>query len=219
MRILALGAHPDDIEFGCGASLMRFASAGHEVDLYVATYGELGGNPEERKHEQEEAAAFIGARHIFWGGYPDCRLPPMAELVSGVEQVIRAATPDYVFVHNIEDTHQDHRILSSAAVSATRYIPNFLFYEGPTTVNFFPSVYINIEGFVDSKLELLKKHASQISKVNVNLPEISILDIAASTAHFRGIQGKMKVAESFKSLRLSINIPKIVRVEDSGGNP
>ncbi len=209
MKILALGAHPDDIEFGCGATLMRFARNGHEVNLYIATNGELGGDPIIRAREQEAAADYMGVRHIFWGGYPDCRLPDMAELVAGVESVIHDVRPDYIFVHNSEDTHQDHRFLASATLSATRYIPNYLFYEGPTSVNFHPNVYVDITGYLDAKLELLKKHASQVSKVNVNMPEISILDIAASTARFRGIQGRMKTAESFSSLRLFIDIPTI----------
>ncbi len=208
MKILALGAHPDDVEFGCGATLMRFTRNGHEVNLYVATNGELGGDPAIRTREQEEAAAYIGIKRIFWGGYPDCRLPDMAVLVAGVEAVIRDVRPDYIFVHNSEDTHQDHRFLSSATLSATRYIPNFLFYEGPTSVNFQPNVYVDINGFLDSKLELLRKHASQVSKANVTMPEVSILDIASSTARFRGIQGRMKTAESFSSLRLFIDIPK-----------
>lgn len=216
MRILALGAHPDDIEFGCGAALIRFARAGHDVCLYVATFGELGGDPAVRKREQEDAAALIGARRIFWGGYPDCHLPIMAELVTGVERVIREVNPDYIFVHNLEDTHQDHRFLASAATSATRYIPNFLFYEGPTSVNFSPNAYIDIDGVLNDKLELLKKHASQVSKVNVNMPEISIVEIASSTARFRGIQGRMKVAEAFKSLRLFIDIPEAGCEGESG---
>lgn len=207
MRVLALGAHPDDIEFGCGASLLRFARAGHEVSLYIATYGELGGDPKVRIREQEKSAALIGAKNLFWGGYPDCRLPGMDELVSGVEKVIHEVRPDYIFVHNIEDTHQDHRFLASATTSATRYIPNFLFYEGPTSVNFLPNVYIDIDGFVEEKLELLRTHASQVAKANVNMPDISILDIASSTARFRGIQGRMKTAEGFNSLRLFIDIP------------
>jgi LmbE family N-acetylglucosaminyl deacetylase len=203
-----MGAHPDDIEFGCGATLLRFSRAGHEVFLYIATYGELGGDPKMRKREQEAAADFLGVRKIIWGEYQDCRLPMISELVSGIEGIIRDIAPDYIFVHHMEDTHQDHRFLASAATSATRYIPNFLFYEGPTTVNFSPNVYVDADGIVEDKLMLLRNHASQISKVNINMPELSILDIASSTASFRGIQGRMKFAEGFKSLRLFINIPE-----------
>ena len=208
MKVLALGAHPDDIEFGCGATLLRFARMGHEVYLYIATGGELGGDPKVRRREQEESAVMMGAREIFWGGYPDCHLPLTADLVSGIEKVLHEVGPDYIFVHNLIDTHQDHRFLASATTSATRYIPNFLFYEGPTTGNFDPNVYVDVDEVMDDKLELLRKHASQISKVNINMPDISIIDIASSTASFRGIQGRLKRAEAFKSLRLFINIPE-----------
>jgi len=207
VKILALGAHPDDIEFGCGASLVCFARAGHDVYLYVATCGELGGNPEVRKEEQEASAAFIGVRKIFWGGYDDCRIPLNSELIVNIENVLNEIKPDYTFVHYKEDTHQDHRVLASATISATRYIPNFLFYEVPTSVNFNPNVYINIDDAINDKLLLLQKHASQVSKVNINMPEISIIDIVSSTASFRGIQGRMKSAEAFMSLRLIIDIP------------
>ena len=55
---------------------------------------------------------------------------------------------------------------------------------------------------------LLEKHASQVRKVNVNMPEISIMDIALSSASYRGIQSRMKIAEAFMSIRLFIDVPK-----------
>jgi len=211
MKILAIGAHPDDIEFGCGASLMKFSRAGHSVYLFVATKGELGGLPEIRRKEQEDAVAFIGAKKVFWGGYADCNIAINQGIISHIEKILKEIKPDYIFVHNGEDTHQDHRILSNATISATRYIPNFLFYEGPTTINFSPNAYINIENLIEDKFALLRKHASQVNKVNVYMPDISIVDIAASTARYRGIQGRMKMAEAFSSLRLLIDIPEICK--------
>ena len=208
MRILALGAHPDDIDFGCGGSLLRFSRAGHDVYLYVATCGELGGEPTIRKHEQEDSVSFIGVEKIFWGGFHDSQVPLSKELISNIESVLGEVKPDYIFVHYNEDTHQDHRTLANATLSATRYVPNFLFYEGPTTVNFSPNVYIDINEIIDDKLILLQKHSSQVSKVIVGMPELSIVDFALSTARFRGIQGRMKTAEAFNSLRLFIDIPE-----------
>lgn len=209
MNILALGAHPDDIEFGCGGSLLKFARSGHEVYLYVATCGEMGGNSEIRKKEQEAAALEEGVRKIFWGGYTDTRLPLSKELITNIEQVLAEVRPDYIFVHYEEDTHQDHRSLAQATLSATRYVPNFLFYEGPTTLNFAPNVYIDIDDYLDSKIDLLNKHKSQVSKVIAGMPELTIVDFAHSTARFRGIQGRKRTAEAFRSLRLFINIPNI----------
>lgn len=209
MKILALGAHPDDIEFGCGGSLLKFARSGHDVFLYIATCGEMGGDSEIRKQEQEEAASYEGVREIFWGGYVDTRLPLSKELITNIEGVLKQVQPDYIFVHFGEDTHQDHRVLSQATLSATRYIPNFLFYEGPTTVNFSPNVYIDIDDYLDGKIDILRKHKSQVSKVIAGMPEQSIVDFAHSTARFRGIQARKRTAEAFKSLRLFIDIPVI----------
>jgi len=207
VRVLALGAHPDDIEFGCGGALLRFARAGHDVYMYVATCGELGGDCERRKREQEKAVSYGGVKKLFWGGYHDTQIPLTKELISNIENVIREVEPNYIFVHYEEDTHQDHRILAKAAVSATRYVPNFLFYEGPTTVNFSPNVYIDVDDVIDDKVTLLKKHESQVSKVIPGMTDLSIIDFALSTARFRGIQGRMKTAEAFRSLRLFIDIP------------
>jgi len=207
VRVLALGAHPDDIEFGCGGALLRFARAGHDVYMYVATCGELGGDCETRKREQEKAVSYGGVKKLFWGGYHDTQIPLTKELISNIENVIREVEPNYIFVHYEEDTHQDHRILAKAAVSATRYVPNFLFYEGPTTVNFSPNVYIDVDDVIDDKVTLLKKHESQVSKVIPGMTDLSIIDFALSTARFRGIQGRMKTAEAFRSLRLFIDIP------------
>ena len=208
MNILALGAHPDDIEFGCGATLLKFARAGHRIFLYIATYGELGGDRSVRKQEQIDAAAFIGAEKVFWGEFPDCELPMSRHLITKIEDVIKEVTPDFTFVHYKEDTHQDHRALSTTTLSATRYVPNVLCYEGPSTLNFNPSVYMDVEGLLDDKKRLLEKHASQMQRVHVDMPEISIIDIAYSSARFRGIQARKKIAEAFESVRLFIDIPK-----------
>ena len=207
MKILALGAHPDDIEFGCGAALLKFARAGHKVFLYVATYGELGGDRMMRKSEQMDAADYLGAGKVFWGEFPDCQLPLSRHLITKIEDVINEITPDYIFVHYNEDTHQDHRVLSTATLSATRYIPNVLFYEGPSTLNFSPNVYMDVEDVIEDKQKLLERHASQVQKVNVNMPDISILDTALSSARFRGIQGRMKIAEAYRSVRFYIDVP------------
>ena len=208
MNILALGAHPDDIEIGCGAALLKFARAGHKVYLYIATYGERGGDRITRKQEQIESAEYLGVEKIFWGEFPDCQLPLSRHLITNIENVIHEVNPDYIFVHYNEDTHQDHRMLATATLSATRYIPNFLFYECPSTLNFSPNVYMDVEDCIEGKQVLLEKHASQVRKVHAAMPDISIMDIAISSARFRGIQGRMKIAEAFKSVRLFIDVPK-----------
>ena len=202
MNILAIGAHPDDIEYGCGGTLLKCSRRGHDIYLYVATAGDFGGDPSVRMKEQEASAQKIGARHIFWGGYKDTQIPMSQDLIASLEEVVRQVEPDFIFVHYPDDTHQDHRSLAQATITATRYARNFLFYEGLTTQNFNPSVYVDIEETLDGKFELLKLHRSQVAKTNI--ADMTVLELARSTANFRGIQGRVKYAEAFCPSRLFI---------------
>jgi LmbE family N-acetylglucosaminyl deacetylase len=204
MNVLAIGAHPDDIEFGCGGTLTRYAQQGHSVYLFVATDGGHGGDPETRRREQAESIAAIGAKEIFWGGYRDTEIPLNRELIVRLEAVIRQVAPSMIFVNFTDDTHQDHRNLAQGTLSATRYIPNFLFYEVPSTQNFMPNCYVDIAGVLDRKLACLEAHRSQVSKTNIQ--DLTILELAVSCANFRGIQGRVKYAEGFQSVRLLLDL-------------
>ena len=204
MNVLAIGAHPDDIEYGCGGMLTKYAQKGHDVFLWVASDGALGGDGAVRKQEQAESARIMGVREVFWGDYPDTEIPLTRELIVRIESVIRRIEPRMIFVHYPDDTHQDHRNLAQGTQSATRYVPNFLFYEGPTTQNFAPNCYTDIESVLDDKLACLKAHRSQVAKTNIE--DLSILELARSSANFRGIQARVKYAEAFQSIRLLINL-------------
>jgi LmbE family N-acetylglucosaminyl deacetylase len=204
MNVLAIGAHPDDIEYGCGGALTAYAQKGHSVHLFVATDGSLGGDPEIRRREQEDSVLVIGARGLHWGGYSDTELPLHRELIARLEGVIRQVEPSMIFVNYSDDTHQDHRHLAQCTLSATRYIPNFLFYEVPSTQNFQPNCYVDIHRVLDRKLASLESHRSQISKTNIH--DLTILESAVSCANFRGIQARVKYAEAFQSVRLVLDI-------------
>ncbi len=141
LNVLAIGAHPDDIEYGCGGMLAKYARRDHAVYMFVASDGARGGDAETRHREQDESARILGVRKVFWGGYPDTEVPLSRELIVKLETVIREVEPRMIFVNSPDDTHQDHRHLAQCAMSATRYVPNFLFYEVPSTVNFAPNCY------------------------------------------------------------------------------
>jgi len=204
MNILAIGAHPDDIEFGCGGALTKFVSKGHQAYLLVMTRGGMGASPKIRAKEQSDAKLILGAQQVFWGGYRDTCLVADNNMIGKIEKVIARVKPAFIFCHYPDDTHQDHRNLCQATVSATRYIKNVLFYEGPTTQNFSPQVFIDISDTLEQKVGALKAHRSQIKKTNIE--DLSIVELAYSSANFRGIQGRVKYAEAFHSLRLFINI-------------
>jgi LmbE family N-acetylglucosaminyl deacetylase len=204
MNILAIGAHPDDIEFGCGGALIKYADRGHRLSLLVMTEGDLGGDPDVRKAEQMASHRIMGVEKVFWGGYKDTSISIDSGLIKEIEEVIAVVKPDFIFCHFPDDTHQDHRHLAQAVVSATRYIPNVLFFEGPTTQNFTPQIFVDISDTLERKINLLEAHRSQLEKTNIK--GLNIVDIAVSTANFRGTQGRVKYAEGFSSLRLFINI-------------
>ncbi len=204
MNILAIGAHPDDIEFGCGGSLIKYADRGHHLFLLIMTEGGLGAPNRIRKAEQLDAQEILGIRRIFWGNYEDTYLEVNKDVINQVENVITEIRPDFIFCHFPDDTHQDHRHLAQVVISATRYIRNVLFYEGPTTQNFDPQIFIKISDTLDRKIKALEAHRSQIEKTNIE--DLTIIELARSTANFRGTQGRVKFAEAFNALRLFINI-------------
>jgi len=198
-RILALGAHPDDIEIGCGGTLMRYADLGSEVYLYIATKGEKGGDPMVRAREAERSADRMGANDVIWGGFIDCEIPWGLLLIQNIEKAVKRFDPDMVFVHYSNDTHQDHRGVAMAAQSAARRVPDFLFYESPTTQEFIPTVYCDIQPTITKKVELLECHFSQVARTNIE--GLPIMDIARSSAMRRGMEIHKRYAEGFKTTR------------------
>ena len=203
MDVLAIGAHPDDIEYGCGGTLTKYAERGHGVYLFVASDGSRGGDGNLRRREQDESALILGARHVFWGDYPDTEIPLNRELIARIEVVIGEIQPAMIFVNSSDDTHQDHRHLAQCVTSATRYVPNFLLYEVPSTQNFVPNCYTDIAKVIDKKLAALEAHRSQVSKTHIE--DLTILELAVSCANFRGIQARVKYAEAFHSVRLLLD--------------
>ena len=85
MNILDISAHPDDIEFGCGGTLIKYAEKGHNVYLLILTMGGIGGDPNIRKNEQEEAAKFIQAKQVFWGNFQDTELNTNKTIISSID--------------------------------------------------------------------------------------------------------------------------------------
>lgn len=205
MNILAIGAHPDDMEIGCAGTMMKFKGKGCRLYQMVLTCGLEGGDAEVRHQEQERATEIMGADDLCWGEFKDTMLgTDIRKLIDSIENVMKKTEPIFIFVNYPKDTHQDHRYLAEATISAARNTKNILFYEVPTSIDFNPNVFVDISQFMERKIEALIAHTSQIDKTNIE--GLSILEIARSTALFRGTQGRTKYAEGFCSLRLFINI-------------
>lgn len=199
-RALAIGSHPDDIEIGCGGTIAKWVKEdGVEFYTMTMTAGESGGIPKLRMQEQEAAGRLLGVTKHFWGDYKDTELPLCANLIADIEGVINEIKPDVVLVHYHQDTHQDHRAVATATITASRYTSNLLFYEGPSTYGFTPVTFVDISDNINQKYAALYAHTSQVSKTNVK--NLLITQIAEANAIFRGVECRAKYAEGFMPFR------------------
>jgi LmbE family N-acetylglucosaminyl deacetylase len=165
MNILAIGAHPDDIELGCGGLLLKAARQDrHNIFMYTLTRGGASGNPEERTKELMQSAKSIGAKRLWIDNFEDTKLSLSSDLINHIEFFIKKADPDIVLTHSIGDTHHDHRAIAASTMEAGRFVPNILAYEIPVTRDFKPQVYYDISDVIDDKIELINIFLSQRSK-------------------------------------------------------
>src|SRR5437899_10103621 len=131
MNILAIGAHPDDIELGCGGLLIKASRQGHNVFMHTLTRGGASGDPTERTKELMRSAKFIGAKDLLIEDFEDTKLTAGHDLINHVEAYIDKVDPDVIFTHSNKDVHHDHRAIATATVEAGRFNSNILSYEIP----------------------------------------------------------------------------------------
>ena len=186
MKILAIGAHPDDVELGCGGLLLSAARAGHEVFIYTITRGAAGGDPGQRVEEAQKSAQFIGAKALWLDDLPDSRLQEGIELISRIESRIDIVGPDVILTHHGGAVHHDHRTVSRATLEAGRYDSNNLAYEIPHTRAFPPKIFYDISDVIDDKVQLVKLFASQSEKFYLRA------DAIRGLAEYRALQSRFK---------------------------
>jgi len=196
VNVLSVGAHPDDIELGCGGALLAHRRAGDRVAMLVMTTGEQGPQAaRSRVEEQEDAAHLLGAE-LFWGGFEDGAVPEGRAAIDVVQEVARATQANIVYTHSPKDTHQDHRATAVASLAAARRLSRVLMYESPTTTSFAPSTFVDVKGLVESKIDVLRAHVSQVLKNG-----LVDLEAVEAQARYRGFQARIRQAEAFESDR------------------
>jgi LmbE family N-acetylglucosaminyl deacetylase len=124
LTLLAVGAHPDDIEFGCGGALLVEAARGSTISLCVCSYGEAGtnGSPEEREGEAREAAKLLGATIQFLELGGDCRMEVSAPNNLAIARLIRTVRPDLLLSPTMGgEQHPDHLVVSQLCRNAARF--------------------------------------------------------------------------------------------------
>jgi len=195
--VLAVGAHPDDIELGCAGALALHKLNGDKVYLLVLTKGEASGNIDIREKECREAAAILGVDDLFFGGLEDTRVHDGRETIDIIEKIVDAVDPDIIYAPTCKDTHQDHRNTGHSAQSAARRCKMILLYEGASTQrNFVPQVFVDITRTFDVKKKATRVFGSQLN--NDRGGYSSAVEAVEGLAKYRGYQAGLEVAEAFE---------------------
>jgi LmbE family N-acetylglucosaminyl deacetylase len=197
MNILAIGAHPDDIEIGAGGALRRHIDHEDKVLMVVMSAGEAGGaEAKVRLKELRDSARTLGVVNVTCLEYPDRAVPANHEAIERVERAMKDFAPTRAYIPYWHEVHQDHRHTSEVAIAACRNLPQVLMYEGPSTFPEFQVDYwIDIAETIDIKLSALGKYVSQGEK------DILKIDSIRSLNHFRGYQARTTYAEGFHIFR------------------
>lgn len=195
--VLAVGAHPDDIELGCGGTLCQAVKSGARVIAIFMTKGELSAPPEVRQLESTNALSILGIKHINFGDFPDSEIPQSRKAIDFLETFALDNKADVILTHSVNDNHQDHRQTAWLSISAFRNVSRILSYETPrVTSNFAPNYFVDVSGSIDLKWQALQCHLSQ--KKKRYLAYESMVNLAS----FRGSQVGLQEAEAFEVVRL-----------------
>lgn len=207
MGILFVGAHPDDIELGCGGTINYFTEKKEDVYCYHLTNGEYNdiyGNPVRKFDEILETTTkslgILGVKNenIFFTDIPATELKPNKEAISKIQKFIINKNITTVFTHSDPDTyHQDHRAAHNITMAgARRYVNNIFLFE--IIFNFaaglmVPNYYIDISRFINNKSEAIRLHKTEYRKYD----EEQWIESNISLARYRGMQVGTKYAEAF----------------------
>lgn len=220
--VLVLAPHNDDETLGCGATIAKHIHNGDEV--FVATLTSIDeSNPvmKPNKHiireETKKAMSILGVAedHIIFKDLPNVLLNdiPMYEVNKVVHDVIESVQPDILYVPFMYDLHKDHReVLYAAQVAARTCTPTgkkikeVYMYETLSETHwnvdhvegaFIPNVFVNVEGFLDKKIEAVKAYQSQLK----TYPDVRCVEAIEALAVFRGSVMGMTQAEAFVLVR------------------
>jgi len=195
--VLAVGAHPDDVELGCAGTLVLHKLNGDKVYLLVLTKGEASGDVEVREKECRRAAEILGVDGLFFGGLEDTNVHDGRETIDVIEKVIDEVKPDIIYAPTHKDTHQDHRNTGYATLSAGRRCKIILLYEGASTQrDFVPQVFVNIKKTFELKKKATRVFGSQLNNHRGGY-SLAVTGIKG-LAKYRGYQAGLEVAEAFE---------------------
>jgi len=197
-RVLAIGAHPDDVEIGCGGSLLRHRDAGEAITILTMTAGEAGGDRGVRAAEARLAASLLSAR-LRVLAFDDTEISQTRATVEAIAAAVEEVRPTTVYTHSAHDVHQDHRRVHFATLVAARAVPLLFGYLSPSaTVDFRPNRFVSIDDVLERKLALIEPYQSQTQIRDYLQP-----GLLRATARYWGRYGPSDYAEPLEVIRES----------------
>lgn len=205
-RVLAIGAHPDDIEIGAAGALLNHRRKGDRISFLTLSRGGVGGQVRARCDESIAAATAVGAQ-LLMGDLSDTRIDDGIDTIRLIESVVETIDPTIVYVHSRHDNHQDHRSTHTATISATRRVAKIYAYQSPSATNeFTPTRFVAIDDVIAHKVDVLGLFDSQRDRAYLE-PE---LVVAGARYWARQLAPRSRYAEPFEVVRAA---------DDSGSRP
>ena len=223
MRVLAIGAHPDDIELACSGTLAKCVKRGDTVIVCHVSSGNLGHvviPPDELqiiRANEAKSAGNLAEIEVIWGGFHDLDIyDNNKEARDKIVDIIKYANPDFIITHSPEDYMPDHTAVSRLVFDAsfTATLPNYKTkYNKPAKlvpiyymdticgVNFNPTEYVDISEEINLKLEMLECHKSQLEWMREH-DNIDFADMVRTCSKYRGYQCGVEYAEGFRQCQV-----------------
>lgn len=214
--LLAIGAHPDDVEYGMGGTLVRHHHVGHRIGVVDLTRGELGskGDPQRRADEAHHAAEVYGARFRTCLDLGDTQVDHAPDPVRRLAAVIRAARPRVVASHQVADRHPDYRAahelvrravfaaaLSSLDLGVAHHVVDGV-VSFPTDRVIAGDLYIDVSDVWDERRETMHRFASQFTAPTRDIDHRlygidDYLEVVTTRARAHGQRIGVRYAEAF----------------------
>jgi len=173
MNILAIGAHFDDLELGCGGTLAKHAANGDKVYAYVATVSGFSNQDNEIVRTNEialtegrKAMEILGAE-LICGNFNTLEVEFIEALNVQIVKIVKDKQIDKVYTHWVGDIHHDHQAVARASLHSCRHVPRMLMYRSNwyhSNLDFRGNFYIDITGFMDKKTASIKAHKSEMDR-------------------------------------------------------
>lgn len=205
MKHLFIGAHFDDIEFGCAGYVLDLVKRGDDVMFIIMTDGaaSLESRPCARILEQEEACNSIGVERIKMLNLPDGFVRAEVDVIRRIASEINGFKPDCVYTHWPQDTHQDHRATAEIAMSACRRKVDLIYFDSYSSIGFVPNMYVDVSKHVDDKRKSLNCFKTQIDKFKQRGADFAEESIQRNK--LCGYEVGVPYAEGYVIKRLTIN--------------